>query len=132
MACSPSQAQGQCDAPGAQFCFLIVRTFHKPVSFTVDDRNSVTVKIYSGQGGYDWGEVELRFVLELSPEQIDKLDKLLEAAVKIPDQDDGFGTDGSIWFLTVNKQGYHLQLGFWTPTAGTEQRQLSDFAALGL
>lgn len=129
-----AQSRDSCELSLEKFCFEIVRTFHKPVVFSfyeTPERSTLFVKIYSGKGGYEWGEVETRYSVDLSAEQTRDLTERFEAATKIPHQDQGLGTDGSMWFLETLQNGFYLRVGFWAPHWDSENRNLADFVYLG-
>jgi len=131
---NPLSAHEARDCDLSVFCFEIVRTFNKPVIFSFDkmgEENMLLVKVYSGQGGYDWGQVETRLVRELEDKQVAKLEQLLAAALNLPDSVEG-GLDGSMWYLTVPRHGSYLRVGYWTPTYKPEDRQLQDFYNFGM
>ena len=120
--------------------FTIVRTFDAPVRVSIvgkkrEPKAQIKAEIYSGKGGYEWGEVESviekditkKTFLELY-ERASKLnfDQIFKSA-------DLVGLDGSTWILKIDKGGSTISLSIWSPTYKDtiRERNLVDFVAFG-
>ena len=115
------------------FEFSIVRTFHKPIKMTVtakDGQSVLRIRIWSGKGGYDWGDVESDKTRKLTAEEVEQISKLvLPLDLKeLKKKEDYLGLDGSTWELAFSKES---SVSLWTPGSSTEERKLTEFVALG-
>lgn len=128
------QARHDCQTSFTQFCFEFVRSFDERIVISLDnspERSSLFVQIYS-EPELDQPEVvESRYSVDLSSDQISDLEERLVLALRIPRKDDGFGTDGSVWFLETEQGGFYIRVGYWSPLWNANERQLKDFAKFG-
>ena len=123
----------------ASISLKIIPTFDAPVEIFIYSRAHepyarMTVQVYSGMGGYDWGEVE--HTLTTNIERKVFLD-LLASAEKIDfnsliSSDNYAPEDGSAWVLEIGKSGPSLRLVVMSPIAYTRDRGLERLVDLAL
>lgn len=113
----------------------MIRTFHKPVKMTIDvseEKVELQTKIWSGSGGYEWGEVEVEKKRVLTPKEVTSLKALLRPLdlKELKKAEDYRGLDGSAWVLSFSNEKKDT-VNLWTPGASTKKRKLEEFVAFG-
>jgi hypothetical protein len=106
--------------------FLWLRTFHHPISVRLQIRRDGSGQLTSieltGEGGFQPGVILTTKTVELSKEQTDQFDSLVQASDfwKIPahDPDEG-GDDGAQWILEGVKDQKYQVVDRWSPRDGT-------------
>jgi hypothetical protein len=109
-------------AAGADsYRFLYLRTFHAPISVRVQrigERWLLSARVLSGHGGYEPGHVVTRIDRELSPPEIELLQRRLRAADYWGEpwvNEDVLGVDGAQWVLEGRRGADYRLLDIWSP-----------------
>lgn len=111
---------------------LWLRTFHKPISVRLavndDGTGLLTVKILSGQGGYEPGRLVTNRTRRLSRDQVDLFLEQVDEAnfwnlpTKEEEKQQGtevvVGLDGAQWILEGVKDGTYHVVDRWSPESG--------------
>jgi hypothetical protein len=112
--------------------FLWLRTFHEPIAIRVDINADgtarLTVKVASGAGGYDPGELTQNRTVTISVEETNRFLNQVQThnfwSLPSVEQTPG-GPDGANWIIEgVKAQSYHV-VDRWSPQDG-------DIRAMGL
>lgn len=115
--------------------FTLARTFHKPIEIVVDsdyDMKTIilSVKIYSGRGGYDWGKVEEERSKAISREEFTLLAEKMESldlAALYKDYPEIESGDGSSWQLGGTRRGSGFLYNFQSPPTVPKAAGLVDY-----
>jgi hypothetical protein len=104
--------------------FLWLRTFHHPIAirieFNPDGTSRLSVKMTSGEAGYDPGHLTRDDTSALTKQQTDWfLGKIEENGFwRLPSGDNRIGNDGAQWIIEgVRSRNYHM-VDRWSPTDG--------------
>ncbi len=118
--------------------FEIVRTFHAPIKISIkslkrDETASLQAEIYSGKGGYGWGEIERTVEKKIDKKTFIKIYKKVLGLRfdRVLNSEHSDGVDGSRWSVKVDRYGTYVSLSAWTPTDDTKKRGLGRFVAFG-
>jgi hypothetical protein len=104
--------------------FLWLRTFHRPISARLEVTNDgsavLFVKVLSGQGGYEPGNIVENRKLAISKGDVDHFEKLLqEAQFWDAPAERAFtgviGADGAQWIIEAAKAGQYHVVDRWCP-----------------
>jgi hypothetical protein len=113
----------QCVTAHPVYRFLWLRTFHRPISVRVEQRNDgiylFAVEL-DGAGGYEPGEESKRIEHKLSVSQAHVfIDALTKARVWEPvGKKDRFGFDGARWIIEARDGDRYLIHDEWSPDNG--------------
>jgi hypothetical protein len=106
--------------------FRIIRTFHKPIIFIFSD-NVLKAWIYSGKGGYDWGNIEDSINVKLGSSDVKKICSLvfkIDTSKILPLKD--IYDDGSLWQIANIHNADTLKTDISNPTIDTSKRNLTE------
>ena len=104
--------------------FVWLRSFDKPIIVRIqeqaDGRAIIEAKRLSGDGGYEPGEVEERFIRDLTLAEFGAFKALLEGSALStePAANCDEGLDGARWVLEVIDEGQYSFFDRWTPEKG--------------
>lgn len=108
--------------------FTWLRTFHHPVVIRVQknkDKILLTWKMSDGAGGYSPGKLIVDETTELSSDEWNEFQKLLDKIeywnMPTNEQSDIMGTDGSQWIIEGVQNGKYNVVDRWTPRNSTYQ-----------
>lgn len=110
----------------------IVPTFQAPVIYEVTNGEPFNLYVtkYKGQGGYEWGGIEEKYMIQLTRSEYDQIVHALEKVLsQYPLKDEVGGKDGSIWVLESSMYQY-VKLTSWSPKYKTEERGYSALVEL--
>lgn len=117
--------------------FTWLRTFHHPISIRLEIQKDGTgllfVKMTSGAGGYDPGEIKKSFKKNIEKEGVNKFLDLLnkEGFWELQVTSNVIGLDGAQWIIEALSEGrYHL-VDRWTPEEGSVREIGLYFLKLG-
>ncbi len=122
------------DNPYQEIKFTWVRTFDAPIIITVwnyprDGIFLIKTEIYSGKGGYDWGEAK-NSMTKLTEEEASALVQQF-SAIDFPGIYKNYpkgGVDGSTWTFEAHRSGSGFEYGFWSPKNKKEAADMVAFA----
>ena len=106
--------------------FLWLRTFHQPIGTRLQIRPQykevITLKVLSGQGGFDPGELCIQRAIEVNSDRVysflDAIDNL--GFWELPGSDPNrLGLDGSEWILEGVHAGRYHVVDRWSPLDGS-------------
>jgi hypothetical protein len=104
------------------FRFIWLRTFHKPIAIRVTAKKGehiLTVKVASGAGGYDVGNLVRDTSFYISNNEWKEFSSQIGAINfwSLPSQDNNRGKDGSEWILEGQETGKYHFVTRWSPRA---------------
>ena len=116
------------DAPsnslsGHFYRFLWLRTFDRPVvvtvTFTDDGRAEVRSKVFSGQSGFGFGQIEQEVTITNQSAAVAALITDLDRWMPhVPEFNGDFGADGAMWMIDgVRDEKYYI-VHRWSPESG--------------
>ena len=116
----------QCDE---YFRFIWLRTFHNPVlvSFSLrQGKKTIKWKVLDGAGGYDPGKIKISNERELSIEEWNKVQEILDDMEfwRLYTENPGNrGFDGAQWIIEGRCEKYYHIVDRWTPSKSNSFRQ---------
>jgi hypothetical protein len=124
------------------FRFLWLRTFNEPMSFRFYQMErgdyKLVVKMTSGKGGFEAGDLKMDQRMELSEPQgkalVEKI--VIESNFwNLPRESPSFGLDGSFWIFEGMMEGKYHVINRWTPKSPKIQeigRMFIEYSGLNI
>ena len=108
---------------GDFYRFVWLRTFDRPIVVTItasdDGRTEVRSKVFSGQSGFGFGEIEHEVTITNHSTTVTALITDLDRWLRyVPEFDGNFGLDGSTWMIDGVKDGKYYIVHRWSPASG--------------
>jgi len=111
------------ETSGTMYRFVWLRTFHNPVSITIElpfeGEVCLTQKVFDGKAGFNIGNIKAQRILHVERAKLKQLISELQGRFwSAPEFDGLLGCDGATWMIEGIENGRHHLAHRWSPESG--------------